>query len=124
MTRFLALVLLASAVGACSSPMSRAKHAFDEGRYPDAAGELRRLEPEVPEWSERAKARYALTRGLTHLACGDARLALHWLTDAKRRWEADPSLFDASERGRLIAAWRSMGLMPAESGAAKVGLAR
>lgn len=112
--RLFALILVASALAACSSPMSRAKHAFDEGRYPDAAGELRRLEPEVPEWSERSQARYALTRGLTHLSCGDARQALRWLTDAKRRWEADPSLYDDAERGRLIAAWRSMGLMPAE----------
>jgi len=115
MTRFgPALLLLALAAGGCAGPLGRAEQAFDEGRYPDAVSDLRRLEPEVSDWSEKRQARYALTRGLTHLACGDSRQALRWLSDAKRRFEADPSVFDAKERGRLLSAWRAMGLMPTE----------
>jgi hypothetical protein len=109
-----ALLLLAVAAMGCAGPLGRAEQAFDEGRYPDAVSDLRRLEPEVPEWSPKRQARYALTRGLTHLACGDSRQALRWLADAKRRFEADPSLLDDKERGRLLSAWRTMGLMPNE----------
>lgn len=99
---------------ACAGPLGRAQHAFDEGRYPDAAAELRRIESQAQSFSPKKRARYALTRGLTHLACGDTRQALRWLQEARSIAKEDPKLFDASERGRLAAAWRSMGLMPAE----------
>lgn len=108
----LALVLL---VG-CSGPQARAIHAFDEARYPEALGELRRLEPAAADWSEKRRTRYALYRGLTHLAVGDARAAHRWLRRAKHAWERRPELLDHDERGRLLAAWRSLGLMAGEPG--------
>lgn len=113
--RGLPLVLLWLAVTGCAGPLGRAEDAFAEGRYPDAVADFRRLEPEVADWSSAKQARYALDRGLTHLACGDARQAIVWLSKAKHRFDANPSVFDAKERGRLLAAWRSMGLMPAET---------
>ena len=94
--------------------MARAQHAFDEGRYPDAVTELRALEADSTQFSPRARTRYALMRGLTHLSCGDMRQATRWLGEAKLAWEHDPSSLDQAERGRLLAAWRSMGMMPGE----------
>jgi hypothetical protein len=108
------LVLAGLAALGCSSRMSRAQHAFDEGRYPDAVGELRSLEADAAHFSPKARARYALMRGLTHLSCGDTRQAARWLSEAKLSWERDPSLFNQAETGRLLSAWRSMGLMPGE----------
>jgi hypothetical protein len=110
----LSLALLALLATGCAGPLGRARDAFAEGRYPDAVADLRRLEPEVADWSDDERAHYALTRGLAHLACGDARQALYWLSSAKRHYDADPEVFDEKERGRLFAAWRAMGLMPAE----------
>src|SRR5262249_51404874 len=96
------------------SGMGRAMHAFDEGRYPDAAFEFRQLESDTQDWSPGDRARYALYRGLTHLSCGDARGATRWIGSAKRAYDRDPNVFVTKEQGRLLAAWRSMGLMPGE----------
>jgi hypothetical protein len=109
-------------VSGCGGAMSRAQHAYDEGRYPDAVTELRSLEGKSGELGPKARARYALIRGLTHLACGDTREATRWLGYAKRAEDADPNLYDARERGRLLAAWRSMGIMPGEPAPLTSGL--
>lgn len=105
----LALLLLA-----CSSPLAEARTSFDEARYPDAIAEYQALRPEVPRLGRRERFEYALYRGLSHLALGDARAAQHWLTVAKRLSEQSPGLADRDQEGRLLAAWRSMGLMPGE----------
>jgi hypothetical protein len=110
----LPIALIAFLTTACGSTMGRAMTAFEDGRYPEAVGELRALESEARTWPEDRRAKYALYRGLTHLACGDARSADRWLSSAKRSWENNPELFDDAERGRLLAAWRSMGRMPGE----------
>ena len=115
---FSAVVLLSG----CGGAMGRAQHAFDEGRYPDAVGELRALETRSASFSPKAKAKYALMRGLTHLACGDTREAARWLQYAKSVYERDPNLYDDAERGRLFAAWRSMGIMPGETAPLTSGL--
>jgi hypothetical protein len=94
--------------------MGKAVTAFEEGRHPDAVAAFRGLEAESREWPTDERARYALYRGLTHLACGDVRAADRWLSDAKYSWERDPGVFDAEERGRMLSAWRSMGRMPGE----------
>jgi hypothetical protein len=105
--RFSILFLTLWSLG-CASGRGRAMTAFEEGRYPEAVAGFRQSEPEVPD------ARYALYRGLAHLACGDARAADRWLSVAKLLWERDPSVLSDAERGRLHSAWRSMGRMPGE----------
>jgi hypothetical protein len=95
--------------------MSTALGAFEEARYPAAAAAFRELEPAARHFDGRDFARYALFRGLSHLALGDARAADRWLGIAKRLSDGDPEIFDHGERGRLLAAWRSMGRMPSES---------
>jgi hypothetical protein len=107
-------LLVAFLASACGGAMGPALTAFEEGRHPDAMQEFRSLEPDSRDWSQGERARYALYRGLTHLACGDVRAADHWLSRAKRTWEHNPGVFDDQERGRMIAAWRTMGRMPGE----------
>jgi hypothetical protein len=105
----LALLLLA-----CSSPLAQARTSFDEARYPDAVAEYQALRPELARLAGPERFEYALYRGLSHLALGDAVAAQRWLTVAKRLSEQSPGLVDRDQEGRLLAAWRSMGLMPGE----------
>ena len=99
---------------ACSGALGPPLEAFHEGRLPEATAGFRRLEPSVAKFSRSERARYALYRGLAHLGLGDARAADRWLSLAKRFEREDPSCFDASERGELYAAWRSLGRVPGE----------
>ncbi|MCL4754160.1 MAG: hypothetical protein KJ015_28635 [Myxococcales bacterium] len=115
----LGLCLLLSA---CGGSLSRAQHAFDEGRHVDAVDEYRAHEAEFDELGPRAQARYSLYRGLSHFACGDLRAASFWLARARDASARDPGVFDVREQGRLDAAWRSMGLMPGESARVTSGL--
>ncbi len=74
------------------------------------------MEPRTRSFDAHEFARYALHRGLTHLALGDARAAARWLGYAKVSADRDPEIFDDEDRGALLAAWRSMGHMPGEPG--------
>lgn len=99
---------------ACSSPFAQARTSFDEARYPDAIAEYQALRLRVTELGRPRQFEYALYRGLSHLALGDSLAAQHWLTVAKRLSEASPGLADDDQSGRLLAAWRAMGLMPGD----------
>ena len=105
---------LALLLWGCSSPVSEARTSFDEARYPDAVAQYRALRPQLPQLAPPELFDYALYRGLSHLALGDAAPASQWLTVAKRLWEESPELADADERGRLLAAWAAMGRMPGD----------
>jgi uncharacterized protein YceK len=107
-------LVLALGLAGCGSAMSQGMTAFEDGRYPEAVGHFRQIEADTEDWPKQRRAHYWLYRGLTHLSCGDVRAADRWLSRAKQIWEHDPSVFDEAERGRLIAAWRSMGRMPGE----------
>jgi hypothetical protein len=107
------LVLL---MAGCQGSMARARTDFEDARYPQAVRGFDRLEARALRFSQPERAEYALYRGLSHLALGDARLAARWLGYAKAELDRDPRVFDAEERGRLLAAWRSMGHMPGEPG--------
>ncbi len=102
-------IFLGVSVGAssCRPKLKSAIDAYAEARYPEAVESLRAT-------ADPGNARYALYRGLSELAVGNARSADTWLG---RAWEAadrDPDVFSEQERGRLVAAWRAMGRMPAE----------
>jgi hypothetical protein len=106
------LALVATLIFGCSSPLTEARTSFEEARYPDAAAQFRALRRERlshPEWFE-----YALYRGLTHLALGDAAPAERWLLVAKQLSEQSPGLASREDEGRLMSAWRSMGHMPGD----------
>jgi hypothetical protein len=98
----------------CSSPLTEARTSFDEARYPDAVAEYRALRPEAATWDRALLFDYALYRGLSHLASGDAKPAEHWLTLAKRLSEQSPGLASREDAGRLMSAWRAMGYMPGD----------
>ena len=89
---------------------------YTDARYPSAAAQFRALERSSRQLDTRDFASYALYRGLTHLALGDARAAARWLGYAKQCADRDPTVFNDEDRGALIAAWRSMGHMPGEPG--------
>jgi hypothetical protein len=112
MFRFSSLLAVPLLVSGCAGSLPL--DAFHDGRYPAAATELREIEDEAAHYEPAERARYALYRGLTHLALGDAAAADRWLTLAKRGCDDHPSWFSARERGALLAAWRSMGRMPGE----------
>lgn len=106
------LVALSVLIFGCSSPLTEARTSFDEARFPEAVAEFRRLNPTGLATDELFQ--YALYRGLTHLALGDAKPADRWLCVAKRLHEAAPGLASPEDAGRLMAAWRSMGHMPGD----------
>jgi len=110
----LRLVAFTALFFGCASPLTSARQAFDEARYPDAVAEYRALAPRVTALDQRELFGYALYRGLAHLALGDARPAERWLLAAKRLSEASPGLISQDEQGRLLSAWRSMGHMPGD----------
>ena len=112
MNRFLGLLALSLVASGCAGSLPL--DAFHEGRYPAAAAALRDLETEARSFSPADRARYALYRGLTHLALGDAGAADRWLTAAKRSADDHPGWFDDREHGALLSAWRAMGRMPGE----------
>jgi 3-mercaptopyruvate sulfurtransferase SseA len=116
MRAFACLLLLLLA--ACHGDWGDGMQAFEDARYPQAAASFRRYEPEARRLPPDEFAQYALYRGLTHLALGDARAAARFLGAAKAAVDRDPQILDEADRGRLLAAWRSMGHMPGESGTA------
>jgi hypothetical protein len=107
-----------AALGAagCGGGLAGALAAFHDGRLPAAALELRALEPAFEGGSERARARYALYRGLSELGLGNASVAERWLGAAWLADARDPRCFDDQEHGELMAAWRSLGHLPGEPG--------
>jgi hypothetical protein len=108
------LVFLSTLIFGCSSPLQEARTSFDEARYPAAAALYRTVRPYDDGLSQSERFEYALYRGLTHLALGDARPAERWLLVAKRLSEQSPGLATSEEEGRLMSAWRSMGHMPGD----------
>jgi len=108
------LLLLLVAPG-CHSALADAMDSYTDGRYPSAAAQFRAAEPAARKLSPQDFANYALYRGLTHLALGDARAATRWVGYAKQSADHDPYVFSEQDRGALLAAWRSMGHMPGEA---------
>lgn len=108
------VVACALCVISCAGPLDSAKSTFDSGRYPEALEELRRAEPLASHAPPDVRRRYALYRGLAHLALGDARAAQHWLGRVKREWDLDPSILDPHAQGQLLTAWQSMGHLPGD----------
>jgi hypothetical protein len=108
----LCLVFFSALIFGCSSPLKDARTSFEEARYPDAVAEFRALRHEGLSRSDSFE--YALYRGLTHLALGDAAPAERWLLVAKRLSEQSPGLATREQEGRLLSAWRSMGHMPGD----------
>jgi hypothetical protein len=117
MRTVLGLALICSG---CSSPLAPGKSAFEHGEFPEARRELVALERRYCDYDLELRAEYALYRGLTELALGHASFAALWLGRAKWLLDYEPELFDVDARGRLLAAWQSLGFMPGEPGRLRV----
>ena len=102
--------------GGCAASLTPALDAFEEGRLPAAAVELRALEPKFATLGRQSRARYALYRGLVELGLGNAAAADGWLFFAYRADQADPHCFDDHDHGALLSAWRATGRLPGEPG--------
>ncbi len=94
--------------------MGRAVDAFETTRYPEALEALEQME--TRQWRDggSGRARYALYRGLAHLAVGEAHDAARWLARAQTEVRAAPDALSPIDRSRLETAWRTLGLMPGE----------
>src|SRR5450432_323020 len=103
--RTLLLVLLMLGSAACTSSFGEGVRQYDHGRYPEALEQLRQTETEARAFRERDRARYALYRGLTHLALGNRSATMYWLAQVKRAVEANPTLLGDFDSGRLTSAW-------------------
>ena len=108
-----ALALGAGFWSACTGSAAVGIDAYEQGRYPEALAALRHWErsrgAEVVN-----DARYALYRGLTELALGNAAEAHLWLSVTQELLAKDPDALDRHDRGRLAAAWQTLGKMPAQ----------
>jgi hypothetical protein len=100
------------AVG-CATSFGEAMRAYEHGRYPEALEALA-AEGALPDGGVDA-VRYALYRGLTHLALGDLPLAAGWLRRVKGALDSTPSLLSANEAGRFASAWAHLPLELAEA---------
>jgi hypothetical protein len=98
-------VALALTSGGCSSAYGSGVREYDQARYPEALEDLRRAEGELARSTPERLARYALYRGLTHLALGDRSATLVWLAAAKRALDGCPTLLSVDDAGRLATAW-------------------
>ena len=101
---WLALPFAISA-GGCASSFGPGVRDYDHGRYPEAIEQFRDAEGRAAGWRGHDRARYALYRGLTHLALGDRPATLRWLGEAKRAVDANPTLLSDEDAGRLASAW-------------------
>lgn len=99
----LTMVLLGAC--GCAGSFGAGVHEYDHGRYPEALEYFREAEQDAAALHGRRRARYALYRGLAHLALGDRIATLRWLREARRAVQAEPTLLGDDELGRLSSAW-------------------
>src|SRR5262252_10243627 len=99
------VVVLSWMAGGCTGSFGAGVHEYDHGRYPEAMARMREAEPGASTLGHRDRARYALYRGLVHLALGDLDGTRRWLGEAHRAVEAEPMLLEDDDLGRLSAAW-------------------
>ena len=98
------LATVATSLAGCASAFTEGIGAYDHGRYPEALEALSVVEPDAASWSEERRARYALYRGLVHLALGDPESTRRWLGEAQRAFDQDPRILTEEDAGRLHAA--------------------
>src|SRR3954468_22782993 len=86
------VVVFSALCSACAGPFAEGMRDYDHGRYPQALDELRDVETDSLQWRERERVRYALYRGLTHLALGDRAATWRWLDEVHRASLQNPKL--------------------------------
>ncbi len=84
------------------------------GRFPAQLERLDMTTEQFTDGTPEERARYALLRGLTLLSLGDGVRARPWLSYSLELVTADQTRLTSEERGSLLAAWRSLGLLAGE----------
>lgn len=105
----LSLSLFTLFAASCHVVRDDAPSLLAQGRYEDALDALCSREEAARSLEGPARARYALYRGLVHLALGDGAAAGRWLGEAKSFYDADPRSLSEADAGRLEGAWRGTG---------------
>jgi hypothetical protein len=106
---FLVLALGLSSFTGCAIVRDDADALLARGRVVEALEELESAEKESVALPRPARARYALRRGLVHLALGDPFRTDRWLSEAKAHYDADPRCLSPEDAGKLLDAWASLG---------------
>jgi hypothetical protein len=88
----------------CAPSLGGAVRAYEHGRYPEALEELRAVETDAAHGSPSDAARYALYRGLAHLALGNLAAARLWFGVVNQGLARDPALVSRDDAGRLASA--------------------
>ena len=107
-------LLLLGQLACTTSALHSGIASYESGRYPEALSRLTQLEARFECLSAEHQARYYLYRGLSELAVGNACEAQHWLRQVKQLVLRRQRLLTLADRGRLNAAWRSLGMMPSQ----------
>lgn len=107
----ISLVVASTCQLGCQSALGGGIGAFHHADYPSAARSFRRAASDL---SADDAGRFHLYTGLTHLALGNAKLAVVHLTQARRTADAEPGYFTTLEHARLLSAWGAMGRMPGQ----------
>ena len=98
-----ALHLAMGALG-CAPSLGGAVRAYEHGRYPEAMEALRAVETDACHGRSSDAVRYALYRGLAHLALGDLGATRLWLGRVEQVTSAHPTLLSADDAERLASA--------------------
>ncbi len=106
-----AALLLSTA--SCNTTLGSAREAYEQARYADAIALYRSVDSDALGASQRA--RWQLYAGLSELSLGNLQSAVAYLSQARCALQYDDRVLDDVERGRLAAAWMSIGRMPSES---------
>jgi hypothetical protein len=88
----------------CAAPLGGAVRAYEQGRYPEAMDELRAVEADTRRAGSADAARYALYRGLAHLALGDLPAARFWFDRLGQALVGEPWLLSADDAHRFASA--------------------
>ena len=89
------------ALAGCAGRLAEGESAFRRGDYPEAKRLLAGLDVSARVGSAERPAEYALYRGLTFAALGDAARADSWLERAKALEEARPGSLSYEDAHRL-----------------------
>jgi hypothetical protein len=102
------LVLAAVLAVGCDRYVGRARRAYQDGRYLEAAERLSEHEHEVADLPPRRQAEYGLYRGLCLLMLGEVDGAHRWLHFAYQVERAEPGALAPEQRAELDRGWAQL----------------
>jgi hypothetical protein len=108
--RWIALALVFLGTAACGGPLAEGEALFEKGHYAEAKQTLAAMDSPGRRWQVAERARYALYRGLTCGALGDAPRATEWLREARDLRDQHHDALGRQDELRLDAALDTYGV--------------